>query len=80
MLRRQNFGFDYRKYTVEDIVAVNLSCDSFFADLVAGGNNLFMCDRYLKHVSRRLANACDLTKVKLEVLEKEGVNLGRGRE
>lgn len=65
---------------MEDIVVVNLSCDSFFADLVAGGNNLFMCDRYLQYVSSRLANAFDSTKVKLEVLEKERVNLGRGRE
>lgn len=65
---------------MEDIVGVNLSCDSFFADLVAGGNNLFMCNCYLQHVSSRLANAFDLTKIKLEVLEKEGVNLGRGRE
>jgi hypothetical protein len=47
-------------------VGMNLSCDSFFADLVAGGNNFFMCDRYLEHVSRRLANAFDLTKVKLK--------------
>lgn len=61
-------------------MGVNLSCDSFFADVVAGGNNLFMCDRYLEHVSRRFANAFDIRKVKLEVLEKEGINLGRGRE
>ena len=65
---------------MEDIVGVNLSCDSFFADLVAGGNNLFMCDSYLHHVSSRLANAFDLTKVKSEVLEKEGLNLGCWRE
>jgi hypothetical protein len=36
---------------VKDIVRVNLSRDLFFADLVAGGDNLFMRDRYLKHVS-----------------------------
>lgn len=65
---------------MEGIVGVNLSCDSFFADLVAGGNNLFMCDRYLQHVSSQLTNAFDSTKVKSEVLEKEGVNLGGGRE
>lgn len=64
---------------MEDIVGVNLPCDSFFADLVAGGNNLFMCDRYLQHVSSRLVNAFDSTKLKLEVLEKERLTLGRGR-
>jgi hypothetical protein len=36
MLRRQDFSFNHGEYAVEDVVSVDFSCNSFFADLVAG--------------------------------------------
>jgi hypothetical protein len=46
MLRRKNLGFDHRQYAVEDIVGVDFSCYSFFADFVAGRQGLFVGDSY----------------------------------